>query len=500
MKKAAYIIVLVLLCLVQHAGAQDELQEPITIYNNKIKVKTSELRQRNKDLYIRLMVESRMFKDCEAVRLTPVLVSPSGRSMVLPAMQINGRNEHKAFKRASVLQHKKDFSYDDLVEVKAGKRIDYKQKVRYKQWMADARLDIRAEVCGCGSDWADADEGNLQDSLLLQRAITPYKMVFQYSYLLPGKQDESGNSMLSNAYLEFPVNRIEILNRFRNNADELGKVNYMLARVSEYTDISIKNIEILGFASPEGPANNNNRLAKGRAESFRNYLIGRSKKLSPSLYKVSDGGEDWDGLSKLIKQSPVYANDSRLQEILVLPDVESRKNELEALDGGRIYQKLLTDYYPQLRRVTCRVNYELQEDNEKERIGEIKGRPTDISLDQMYQLALTYPRDSEAFNDVLESAGKTYWRNAVANLNAASAALTRGDLSAAKAFLKRADKNLPEYNNTAAILDIMKGNYDNAEQSLLRAIEAGVPEAEYNLSELHKKLANIKAIKENNKR
>lgn len=500
MKKTAYIILLVLLCLAQFAGAQEELQEPITIYNNKIKVKTSELRQRDKDLHIRLLVESRLFKDCEAVRLTPVLVSPSGRSMVLPAMQINGRSEHLAFKRASILQRKRDFSYDNLVEVKAGKKIDYKQKIRYKQWMADARLDVRAEVCGCGSDWADADEGNLQDSLLLQRAIAPYRMTFQYSYLLPGKIEETGNSFVSDAYLEFPVNRTEILNRFRNNADELGKVNYMLAQLLEYTDITIKNIEILGFASPEGPMSNNNRLAKGRAEALRNYLIGRSKKFSPSLYKVSDGGEDWEGLSKLIKQTPVYANNSRLLEILALPDLESRKTELEALDGGRIYQQLLADYYPQLRRVTCRVNYEAQDESEKERIGEIKGRPTEVSLDQMYQLALSYPRDSEAFNDVLESAGKTYWKNSVANLNAASAALTRGDMSAAKTFLKRTDKNLPEYNNTAAILDMMKGNYDSAEKLLLRAIEAGVPEAEHNLNELRKKLANIKAIKENNRR
>ena len=500
MKKTAYILALISLCLIQTSQAQEESNEPITIYNNKIKVRTLELQQQGKDLYIRLQVSSRGFKDCEAVRLSPILVSPSGQSLLLPQMQINGANEHKAYKRAAILQGKKDYLYDDMIEIRSGKTIDYKQKTRYKLWMGDAHLDIRAEVCGCGSEWADADEGYLQDSLSLQRDIAPYHMDLQYSYLLPGKKDQTQSSFLSNAYLEFPVNRTEILHQFRSNASELNKVNYMIARVSEFTDITVKEIEISGFASPEGPTENNNRLAKGRAEAMRRYLVGRNGKLPATLYKVSDGGEDWNGLSEFIKSSPDYANNLRLREILAIPDTESRKAELEMLDGGRIYQQLLTNIFPMLRRVTCRVHYKLLEGSENERIGEIKGRPTSISLDQMYQLALTYPRGSEAFNDVLESAAKAYRKNAVANLNAASAALTRSDLTAAKEYLKRTDHELPEYKNVAAILDIMCGNYSSAEKRLKQAIESGVPEAEHNLAELQKKLANIKAIKESKRK
>lgn len=501
MKRTAYILVLVLLCLIQSIRAQEELREPITLYNNKIKVKTLELRQRNKELYIRLQVDSRKFKDCEAIRLTPVLVSlSSGRNHILPSMRINGRDEHKAYKRAAVLDGKKGFGYDEPIEVLAGRKIDYREKVNYKPWMEDARLDIRAEVCGCGSEWVDADEGNLQDSLLLQRSIAPYRMEFRFSYLLPGRKDQSPNAFLSNAYLEFPVNRTEILHQFRNNADELGKVNYMIARVAEFTDIIVKDIEISGYASPEGPMENNNQLAKGRAEAMRKYLAGRDEKLSASLYKVTDGGEDWEGLLELIESTPAYAGNTQLREILSISDIKSRKAELEMLDGGRVYQQLLANIYPQLRRVTCRVNYEIVEGNENERIGEIKGKAADVSLDEMFQIALSYPHGSKAFNDVLESAAKTYRKNAVANLNAASAALTRNDLSAAKNYLKRTDRKLPEYNNVAAILEMIRGNYAVAEKMLQRAVESGVPEAEHNLEELHKKLANIKAIKENNRK
>lgn len=476
--------------------AQKAVQEPVLIYNNKIKVTPMELRQRGKDLYIQMRVETRSnaVNSSQSVRLMPILVSSTGRTMNLNPMQINGRNEEKALRRAEILNGADDFT-DNTVTTRVGKRLDYRQKVRYKPWMADARLDVVAEVMGCAGEWIRADQSSVQDSLLLQRMIDPYRMDLRYSYLLPGKKSEAEDPMVSNAYLEFPINSTEIRRNFRGNAAELEQVNYMIASVSDYTDVRIEGVEISGYASPEGPTQNNIFLAEGRAESMRSYLAGRGGKIPARSYKVTGSGEDWEGLSALIAKSP-YANNTRLQEIVAMSDTEARKAELEALDNGQIYRQLHADLYPQLRRVTCRVRYELLQRGEgADRIGHTGGRPVDVTLDEMYQMALSYPRTSKAFNDVLESAAKIYEHNSTANLNAASAALTRGDLSAANKFLQRADRNLPEYGNVSGILEMLRSNYAVAEKLLRRASEAGVAQAEHNLAELQKKLDNIQAIK-----
>ena len=499
MKKTAYIIgfVLSLVCGPTLSRAQGA-QESISVYDGRISVTPIELKQRGRDLRIALRVESQKnaVDSREAVRLTPVLVGANGQSLRLAPMRINGRNEQKAYRRSEVLGGNRDnYFTDNTLVVRSGERIDYRQTVRYRPWMADAHLDVIEEICGCGSDWAEMSINGLADSLDLQRQIEPYQPDLQYSYLLPeGTANE--NPLLMNVYLEFPVNRTQIRRDFRDNARKLDAVNYTAARISSAPDAdAVSRIEILGYASPEGPETNNENLAEGRAEAFRDYLAARMRRFPNNIYAVSDGGEDWHGLDSLLEHHPA-GRDPRVRAILAEPDPADRKRMLAALDGGSVYARIHSELYPLLRRVTCRVFFNRDAVTYDDRPGRIEGQAEEMNLLEMYRLAQAYPYGSRAFGDVLESAAKVYTADPVANLNAASAALARGDLAAAERYLKRVrGTEIPETDNVAGCIAMQKGDYTAAERLFRKAQRNGVVEAEHNMEELHKKLENIRAIK-----
>lgn len=55
----------------------------------------------------------------------------------------------------------------------------------------------------------------------------------------------------------------------------------------------------------------------------------------------------------------------------------------------------------------------------------------------MFLVANTYPKGSQEFIDVFETAVRMYPDSEIANMNAATAALSRNDLISAERYLKR---------------------------------------------------------------
>ena len=82
---------------------------------------------------------------------------------------------------------------------------------------------------------------------------------------------------------------------------------------------TIKNVDIKGYASPEGSWALNERLAKGRTESLKKY-VQELYKFAPDMITTSYEPEDWNGLRR-------YVEDSKL---------ESKKAILDIIDSKQI--------------------------------------------------------------------------------------------------------------------------------------------------------------------
>ena len=70
------------------------------------------------------------------------------------------------------------------------------------------------------------------------------------------------------------------------------------------------------------------------------------------------------------------------------------------------------------------MNYDIKNFNVDEAKEVIKRRPQNLSLNEMFLVANTYPKGSQEFIDVFETAVRMYPDSEIANMNAATAALS----------------------------------------------------------------------------
>lgn len=112
-------------------------------------------------------------------------------------------------------------------------------------------------------------------------------------------------------------------------------------------------------------------------------------------------------------------------------DFATRKNRLQALNGGTTYRMLLRDYYPPLRRNEYTISYVARAFQCRRGEQLIKTKPQYLSLNEMFLVANTYPKDSGEFKEVFDIAARIYPDDPVARLNTAALELENGAIDAA---------------------------------------------------------------------
>lgn len=119
---------------------------------------------------------------------------------------------------------------------------------------------------------------------------------------------------------------------------------------------------------------------------------------------------------------------------------------------------------------------------------------TQTFKNEIYLVALTYKNGSPEFIELFEKAVSLFPDDKIANLNAASAALSREDIALAEKYLKKAEISAPEYENAVGVLYLLKSDYKQAKLHLIKAAESGLEQAYFNLEELNKKEEDIRSM------
>ena len=101
----------------------------------------------------------------------------------------------------------------------------------------------------------------------------------------------------------------------------------------------------------------------------------------------------------------------------------------------------------------------------------------------MYMVAQSYPKGSDEFNTVFDIAVRMYPEDKLANLNAAYAAIERGDKVSAEKYLKKAG-NGAEADNARGCLAVMNEDYETAMTFFEKASAAGLKGAQENLEKI----------------
>ena len=453
------------------------------------------LEQRGDFLYIDIdfVADEIKIKSAQGLDLIPRLVS-SETLYSLPMVSYKGRSEYYAYERMLSLMSKKEkaaYKAPYVIEktYKLEKdTIHYRQMIPYEPWMADAHLDIQRDDCGCG-------KVELMNTELLVDKVTaevkepavPYIVTPHMVYIQPMLEEVKRREIQAEAFLDFAVNKTDIRPDYMNNPRELAKIRTMIDELNNDPSINVKGLDIIGYASPEGSLAHNKRLSEGRAMALRDYLSTRYE-FPLNAYHIIFGGENWEGLVKSLSTMEMEDKDEVLAIIEKISIENGRETKLMKLNGGAPYRFMLKHIFPGLRVAICKVNYNVKSFDVDEAKEVIKTNPKNLSLHEMFLVANSYPKDSPEFIKVFETAAQVFPMDETANLNAATSAIQRNDLEAAEQYLNKINtaKDSPEYKNTAGILSLLKGDYENAEKLLNAAVTNGLEAAKLNIEELKK--------------
>ena len=503
MKRNIQFIVLVLaaLCLnTEDAFAQKRY------YSGDIGIEPVRLEQSGDFLYIDMnfILKDVKVRTAHGVDFIPQLVAPAN-TYNLPKVSVKGKDEYLAYERRLSLmsaKEKRKHVAPYLVK-KSNKRtndtIRYRYVLPYESWMADAKLNVQRDECGCGESTLMSVQPVI-DQVTLERILSPYIVNPHFAYVEPKVEVVKSREIQAECFLDFEVNKINIRPEYMNNPRELAKIRVMIDDLKLDPSIKVNRLDIIGYASPEGTLATNKRLSEGRAMALRDYLASRYD-FPRNQYHIIFGGENWDGLIDALETLDMDYKNEMLDIIQDIPIEKGRETKLMQLRGGVPYRYLLKNVFPSLRVAICKVNYDIKNFNVDEAKEVIKKRPQNLSLNEMFLVANTYPKGSQEFIDVFETAVRMYPDSEIANMNAATAALSRNDLISAERYLKKMESQeyWPEYNNAMGILTLLKGDYELAEEYLNKARELGLDVATDNLEELAKKKANMNEIEKANR-
>ena len=314
-----------------------------------------------------------------------------------------------------------------------------------------------------------------------------YEIVPHIAFVVPKVEEVKARAEEGRAYLNFPVNKTTIYPDYRRNPDELKKIIATIDLVKNDPNTRITEIDIVGYASPEGNYNSNTRLAQSRSEALKKYVKDLYN-FEQDIITVNSVPEDWQGLRDYVANS----NFAQKDEILSILDNEqlsydARELRLKAFEDGKVYATLLNDCYPALRHSDYTVQYVVRGFTVDEAKEIITKRPQQLSLNEMFQVAQTYPSGSKEFNEVFEVAVRMFPDDPTANMNAAAIELQQGNWKQAERYLLKSDPQAGATKNNEGVMYMMQGNLDKAEALFQEAKVLGSTEAMKNLEEIVKK-------------
>lgn len=348
----------------------------------------------------------------------------------------------------------------------------------YQDWIRGGDLILQETKSGCAYTTIGDTEYRLV-SPALPPLIVP---VYEITYVTPPVEEVKQRSETHTARINFEVAKYNILRNFKNNAEVLADVDKVVNELRNDNNLTVNEFHITGYASPEGNEQSNMKLSENRAKAFVSYLAERYS-IPTSSIRTDWKGEDWDGLRKVVQESSL-SNKSEILNVLDESNVAQRKNKLKQLNGGQTYRTLLNDYYPQLRRNEYTIAFVAKKFSVDEAKAQIQSKPQYLSLNEMFLVANTYPKNSREFKEVFDIAARMYPDSPVAQMNTAALELENGSVDNAIERLQRS--NTPEGWNNLGVAYAKKGDYTRAMEFLNRAAQAGNSAARSNADQLQR--------------
>ena len=485
-----------------------------------------------------------------AIQFTPILQNKQ-KSITLAPVIVTGALRYRFERRERTLQSARTVYIDPYRVLldkndNLSKKVVYRIAVPYASWMQGAMLLLRQEIKDCcdlqllgtdtltrrlaltaapaGTDLtpmaavqtpapgavAPLPAAALRTAPVVQTPVVPSATrqaapllravsiseadlatyLSMVSFLRPDNRlKNKSRTQSATLYFDYPLGKDDIYPDYKNNRNEINKIDAILQPIVSDGYSQISRIRIRGYASPDGDYKVNEKLAANRSRLFAGY-VGDAYGLPPGLFDISSVAEDWEGLKELLRRNrPPYA-EAALNVIQRYGVFAGREKQLMDLQGGIPYKEMLRTLFPKLRRIEVVVEYDIRSLGAEE-VGEmIYTHPDLLSLSEMYEVGRYYRPGTDQYREVYEIAAFHFPDDVTANVNAAAAVMLTGDLQSAWNYLRKAEADPRAWNNLG-VLTLMEGDPAGAAVWFRKAVGVEPRKARRNL-ELAEAMMNTK--------
>ena len=401
---------------------------------------------------------------------TPVIISRDSTQIDrLKTLIVTGRVQEIVFERDGM-----DPIYaDNYVKVSRQKgepqTYSYTDAVDRQPWHQGASAYMECDLCGCGDQ--------KKNELAYLGDLTPpdpYDLI-HLTDIVPAPTKKERN-LHGSAYITFVVNKWEMKPDYMNNRHELRKITDTLDVMVKDPNVSVRQVKIHGWASPESPYEHNKMLAENRAKSLTEY-VRRLYNLPADVFAPAEATpENWIGLRKAVEEMSEDILPHKQQILTIIGDLTLQPDPKELKIKQQYpaeYRYLLQNVYPGLRRSDYDISFNFS-DFTLEQAKEIyKTKPYQLSLREMWDVAQTMEPYSHDYNKVMQTAVNIYPDAPEALVNLANVAIRQKDLLKAESLLERAGDSA-EALNTRAVIAIIQQRYDAATTLLQQAAAKGL--------------------------
>lgn len=163
------------------------------------------------------------------------------------------------------------------------------------------------------------------------------------------------------AAIHFHTSHINLDTGFMDNRRHLDRLSERLIDMGDSTALyRIRNIRVVGGASPEGSVAFNEKLSRGRADRIFSFFSAIAP-LNDSITEFTFLGRDWHGLRKLVEQDKNVPDGQQaleiIDKIIRTPGDNHLIQQLRQLDKGATYSYMYKHLFPSLRASGLYVEY-----------------------------------------------------------------------------------------------------------------------------------------------
>lgn len=380
------------------------------------------------------------------------------------------------------IQGEKATGNGDVIQYKAGGKIKYEDVVAYKPSMEACDVVVTGKIYKGEKEKGEIEQTKIADATI----ITPFLVNKDFKVIYAKDQFQRVTPENFMSQINFDKGR-SVVKPTELKEQDIKDFEAFLGMAQTNPKVAIKNINITGFASPEGEEDKNNTLSNDRATAGKDAAIAIAKKAKNEaaqgeIYNLRGSGEDFPGFKRELSADTIMNEDDKALVLRVLETIsDPAQRETEMKNMGKTFTYLDKNIFPKLRRAEMDVAYDLTGFSDEELMANSVSNPDTLDLEELLFTATLYDDLNEKLR-VYKIAEERFGNDDYRPSNNVGAILyMQNKMSEAKAKFEKANgiKDNPISKNNLAAIAGVNGDRKKSMDLLGQASGAG-SEVNYN--------------------